>query len=153
MIVKNAVEKIAKNQISEIQGVTATTPRGIRFIAATTYARCDNASFAFHTAMTKMIRTVATRRGAFTIAVALWYDEPNVRGAATPENDRPHVCPQSRGLDLCSDRPRPGSRNIDRQTRLNSSRDSSEQISDVSVTFHHMDRSRSNAHPCCGFHV
>jgi len=50
-----------------------------------------------------MIRTVAMRRGAFTIAVALWYDEPNVRGAATPENenDRPKRLFQDHGLDLC----------------------------------------------------
>jgi len=38
----------------------------------------------------------------------LWCGEPNVRGAATLKNDRPRVCPQSRGLDLCSDRPRLG---------------------------------------------
>jgi len=31
----------------------------------------------------------------------LWYGEPNVRGAATPKNDRPKRLPQARGLDLC----------------------------------------------------
>jgi hypothetical protein len=31
----------------------------------------------------------------------LWYAEPNVRGAATPKNDRPKRLPQARGLDLC----------------------------------------------------
>jgi hypothetical protein len=31
----------------------------------------------------------------------LWYAEPNVRGAATPKNDRPKRLPHARGLDLC----------------------------------------------------
>ena len=31
----------------------------------------------------------------------LWYGEPDVRGAATPKNDRPKRLPQARGLDLC----------------------------------------------------
>ena len=31
----------------------------------------------------------------------LRYGEPNVRGAATPKNDRPKRLPQARGLDLC----------------------------------------------------
>jgi hypothetical protein len=31
----------------------------------------------------------------------LWYGGPNVRGAATPKNDRPKRLPQARGLDLC----------------------------------------------------
>jgi len=41
-------------------------------------------------------------------AISASFQSANVRGAATPKNDRPRVCPQSRGLDLCSDRPRVG---------------------------------------------
>ncbi len=52
------------------------------------------------------VRPRKDKRGVDLISDALpfghlWYGEPNVRGAATPKNDRPKRLPQARGLDLC----------------------------------------------------
>jgi len=56
--------------------------------------------------MDHRLKTSKDKRGVDLVSDALpfgrpWYDETNVRGAATPKNDRPKRLPQGRGLDLC----------------------------------------------------
>ena len=59
------------------------------------------------------VRPRKDKRGVDLISDALpfgrlWYGEPNVRGAATPKNDRPKRLPQGPWVGSMSDRPRLG---------------------------------------------